>query len=136
MACGVLHRAPWKIVLPVLMIPVTIALSRLDDVWMAGAGKWDDLPVASAQGLSALMNGPISQFFGFRTPAQWILIGIFWAWVGWLFDRRMTGIRTAVIRHRGTRRGFYAVGFALGAMLLFIAVTETRFTSYYYYLLR
>jgi len=126
---------PWKIVLPTTGLALTILLDRLDALWMIGAGKWDDLPVTSAQGLSALMNGPVSEFFGFRAPAQWIFIGIFWAWVGWLVDRRFAGIAAPVLRLKWLRGSLYALGFALGALLLWHAFTESRFNGYYPWLL-
>lgn len=124
------QRTPWKVVLPLIAVTITLMFYRLDARWMIGAGKWDDLPVTSAQGLSALMNGPVSGLFGFRGPVQLIFIGISWAWVGWLVDRRLAGIATPVLRLKWLRRTLYALGFALGAFLLWHALAESQFNRY------
>ena len=129
------HRVQWKIALPLLMVPISAILGHLDSVWLIGAGKWDDLPVTSAQGLSALINGPVSEFLGFRTPMEWMLIGVFWIWVGWLADRRIAGNRAPLVHYRWIRKSLYALGFALGALLLSHPILTLRSSGFYSYLL-
>lgn len=117
----ILQRIPWKVILPMVMVALTVILSYLDSVWMVGAGKWDDLPVTSAWGLSVLINGPMSDFLGFARPSEWALIAAFWAWVGWLVDRRAAGIMAPVVRPKWLRISLYALGFAIGGLLLWQA---------------
>jgi hypothetical protein len=131
-----LQWIPYEVILPTVMSAATLALTRLDAAWSIGAGKWDDLAVTSAQGLSILLNGPAAEFFGWRAPSGLVIVAVFWAWVGWLTDRRLSGNRAPVIPIRSLRRSLYALGFALGALLLFHAVTESRLQGYYSYLLK
>lgn len=127
------QRIPWKIALPVVTVLLNLWLRHLDRLWSIGAGKWDDLAVTSAEGLRVLLNGPAVRFFDRFLPngLVWVLIIVFWWWVGWLIDRRFAGNRSAVIRPRWVAGGFYALGFALGALLLWVAVIQVRFNQYY-----
>jgi len=59
-----LGRIPWRVALPTIMLAASALLLRLDARWMVGANYWDDMPVTSAWGLLALVNGP--GFFLFK----------------------------------------------------------------------
>jgi hypothetical protein len=125
------QKIPWKIVLPATMGVATLLLSHLDDIWMRGAGKWDDLPVTSAHGLSVLLNGPVAEFLGWSAPGGLIPVTVFWTCVGWLTDRKVAGNKTPAVRPWWLRAGLYTLGFGLGALLLWHAFTQSRFSSFY-----
>jgi len=92
---GPFSRIPWKFVLPAAMVGATAALLHFDKVWGRGAGYWDDMPITTAWGLLALLNGPgfwLSRFFSFFASDAVVLLigsGAFWMWSGYLFDKRL-----------------------------------------------
>ena len=98
---GVLRRIPWKFVLPAIMLVVTAILYHLDEVWGRGAARWDDMPVTSAWGLMMLLNGPgfvLGKIFSLSGKLLLLGVASFWAWAGFLFDRRLRGITLPIIR--------------------------------------
>jgi len=111
------------------MAALTTVLLYLDEVWLSRAAGYDDMPVGSAQGLAALLDGP-GWFIGHYSwvpvhilgedvnlgPLVWV--AIFWSWVGWLLDRRLLGTAPPVIRTRWLRRSLYSVGFSLALLFL------------------
>lgn len=132
---ALIRKIPWKIALPTIAVLLELWLWHLDRLWAIGAAKWDDTAVTSAQGLSVLLNGPVAEFLRWWTPTGLVYISIFWAGVGWLTDRRLAGNRTAAVGPRWLGRSLCAVGFALGALLLFHAVSEVLLNRCYPYLL-
>ena len=120
-----LRKIPWRIALPAITSTLTFALLRLDRIWMKGAFHLDDMPVTTARGLIALLNGP--GFLVGRILADLVendigLIGaaIFWAWLGYLLDRKFRGVRDPVLRRKWLRLALYVLGLAF-ACLTFLA---------------
>ena len=129
-ARSTLGRVPWRFVLPVVTTAATAVLLYLNGLWMIGAGYWDDLPVTTAWGLARALNGPAYfLFLPLPIPAVHIFgvtswesnvlprVALFWAFLGWLAERRLRGIRAPLVRLRWLRGTLYAMG--LGLALLF-----------------
>src|SRR6202022_1696499 len=93
-------------------LAVTIALSYLDRFWSRGDGLWDYLPVTTAQGLAALLTGP-SPLVVAKLPARLMGVAVSWAWLGFLLDRRLSGLREPIIRKEWLRLSLYFLGLIL-----------------------
>ena len=122
---GVLRRIPWKFVLPAIMLVVTAILYHLDEVWGRGAARWDDMPVTSAWGLMMLLNGPgfvLGKIFSLSGKLLLLGVASFWAWAGFLFDRRLRGITLPIIRRGWVRVVLYLVGLVLACLFLWQTV--------------
>ena len=128
-----LRRVPWKFVLPAVMLTATAAFLRLDAVWMRGAAYWDDMPVTSAWGFLGLLNGPgfwlgqilralIGDYVGLSLGSV-----IFWAYSGFLIDRRLGGNRTPIIGKTWIRVLLHSLGLVVACLALAGAVTSLRF---------
>lgn len=131
-AKSILRRIPWKFALPTISIALTLYLIHLDALWSIGAGKWDDMAVTSARGMVWLLNGPVAIFFGWNASIQLLGIAVFWAWMGYLFDRRLHDIRGSTIRRQWIRWILYAMGFALACLLIFASAQDLRFYNTHY----
>jgi hypothetical protein len=115
----VIRKIPWKFVLPAIMLGVTFELVHLDRVWGKGAGRWDDMPVTTAYGPIALLNGPGALFNFFAgVPIRIIMVAVFWCWMGFLLDRRLHGIHTPIIRNIWIRVALWSLGFALSVFAI------------------
>jgi hypothetical protein len=130
-AKSILRKLPWRILLPVIMLTATLALFYLDQIWLKGAGKWDDMPATSAWGMAALLNGPgFYVTLWLELPTVHILgesihdlgrlfgVGVFWAWIGYLLERKLRGIRNSTIRNHWARVILYILGFAIACLLV------------------
>ncbi|HET6181660.1 MAG TPA: hypothetical protein VFE61_32375 [Candidatus Sulfotelmatobacter sp.] len=109
-----------------MMVAITIILSHLDSVWRVGAGKWDDLPITTAQGLIVLLNGPAAVPRGLKTLAQLPEVPVFWAWFGYLLDRRLRGLQKPVVRNRSVRVVLYCLGFILACLFAWEGISHLR----------
>ena len=78
------------------MVSLAVALFYLDKAWLRGAFIWDDLPETTAQGLAALLIGP-SPLIVAKLPLRLVGVAAFWTWLGFLFDRRLSGSREPII---------------------------------------
>jgi hypothetical protein len=138
-----LRRVPWKFVLPAVMLTATAAFLRLNTIWMGGAGYWDDMPVTSAWGLVALVNGPgfwlgqilrgpMGDYVGLALASV-----IFWTWSGYLVDRRLSGNRASMIRKTWIRVALYSLGLVTGCLATVGAIVSPHFvfalTHYHQY---
>jgi len=127
-AKAILRTIPWKFALPAISVVLTLYLIHLDELWSIGAGKWDDMFVTSASGMVRLLNGPVATLLGGLTLRVYLVVGaVFWAWTGYLFDRRLHGIPESTIRRRWVRWILYALGFALACLLIFASAQSLRF---------
>lgn len=111
------------------MAALTAVLLYLDEVWLSRAAGYDDMPIGSAQGVAAVLDGPGWYLGHFsRVPVHilgenvnlgpLVWVAIFWTWVGWLLDRRLLGSAPPVIRTRWLRRSLYALGLSLSLLFL------------------
>jgi hypothetical protein len=132
-AKSILRRIPWKFALPATSVLLTLYFIHLDALWSIGAGKWDDMAVTSASGLVGLINGPVAILLGGLKLRAYLVVGAaFWAWTGYLFDRRLRGIRESTIRRRWVRWILYALGFALACLVLLASAESLRFYHMHY----
>jgi hypothetical protein len=106
------RRLRWTLLLPAVALAVTIALSYLDHFWSRRDGLWDYLPVTTAQGLAALLTGP-SPLVVAKLPARLMGVAVSWAWLGFLLDRRLSGLREPIIRNEWLRPSLYFLGLIL-----------------------
>jgi hypothetical protein len=111
------RKLRWTLVFPAIMVSVALPLSYLDKVWLRGAGVWDDMPVTTAQGLAALLIGP-SPLIVAKLPARLLGVAAFWTWLGFLLDRRFSGIRGPIIRNVWLRVVLYSLGFIFALMFV------------------
>ncbi len=134
---SVQRRTRWKVILPAITIPLTGALLYLDRLWMRGAGRWDDMPVTTAWGLIAVLNGPgffltpwlklpAVHLFGETIYALGRLVGAgsYWLLVGWLIDRKLRRDVVPAVRPRWLLNSLYAVGFGVSTLFLCSALWE------------
>lgn len=74
-----------------------------------------------------LLNGPVAVLLAGLQLQVYLVVGAgFRAWTGFLFDRRLRGIRESTIRRRWLRWIVYSLGFALACLVLLSAAESLR----------
>jgi hypothetical protein len=132
------RRVLWKITLPTIMLVVTLVLLRLDKLCLLKARGVDDMPVSTAWGFICLLNWPAffltfwlrwvhAEFFGLDAWDWGRLVAAmsFWALIGWLLDRKLSGPVTPIIRKRWLRIGLCTLGLLIALFALFVGTLET-----------
>jgi hypothetical protein len=107
------------------VIPVATLLFYLDQLWLRGAGVWDDMPVTTAQGLAALLIGP-SPLIVAKLPLRLFGVAIFWTWLGFFLDRWRSAIREPMIRSVWLRVVLYSLGPILALLFAWKGSTFLR----------
>jgi len=138
-----LRRIPWKITLPAIILVVTFLLLRLDKFCLVKARGVDDMPVSTAWGLICLLNWPAFsltfwprwayfEFFGLDSWDWGRLIAAlsFWALIGWLLDRKLSGSVGPIIRRRWLRICLCTLGLLIALLALGIGILETIGNGY------
>ncbi len=105
----------WKFVLPAIMIPLATVLFYLDQMWLRRADRWDDNPLSTAQGLAALLLGP-SPLIVAKLPLRLFWVAVLWTGLGFLLDRRRSGIREPIIHSLWLRVVLYSLGLMLAVL--------------------
>lgn len=155
---------PWKIALPAIMLLATIGLLYLGKICLQKGRGADDMPVSTAWGLICLLNWPsmfITFWLRFLPPSifgfyvyNWYdwerltAVLLFWACMGWLLDRRLTGVLSPVVRSKSIRVSLHTVGLlialyafvysgleVIGAIIVWFPVLSGLLKSRWIYLL-
>jgi len=111
------------------MLAASALLLRLDARWMVGANYWDDMPVTSAWGLLALVNGPgffLFKFLDGSYVVQLLGIAIFWGWTGFLLDRKIGGAPRLLTGRLWIRVFLHSLGFSFAFVFLLGAINNIR----------
>jgi hypothetical protein len=116
------------------MSAVSGLLLRLDAKWMVGAGIWDDMAETTAWGLLALANGPgffFLRLLGPGYPMRLVGVAAFWAWTGFLLDRRLRGSPRPLVHNAWLRAVLHSLGLALSLLLVFGAFSRLHIEARY-----